>query len=99
MELIPDDLAARLPALYATEREADPIAHVRLITPDSYWTWYVFEYDPAKRLCFGLVEGFEREFGYFSLDELAEACGPLGLSIERDLYFAPSSRSTLLGKH
>ena len=87
--LLPDDVAARLPRLYATEREEDPIAHVKFFTPDSSWTWYVTEYDPKQRLCFGLVHGLERELGYFSLEELEEVRGPLGLPIERDLYWQP----------
>ena len=38
---------------------------------------------------FGLVFGHEREYGYFLLSELEEVRGPLGLPIERDLYFKP----------
>ncbi len=33
------------------------------------------------------VQGFEAEFGYFSLDELESAIGPLGLPIERDKFW------------
>ena len=40
---------------------------------------------------FGLVDGFEKEFGYFSLSELQAARGPLGLAIERDLYWQPKT--------
>jgi hypothetical protein len=36
---------------------------------------------------FGLVQGFEEELGYFTLRELQEARGPLGLAIERDMHF------------
>jgi hypothetical protein len=36
---------------------------------------------------FGLVDGFEKEWGNFSLNELKSVKGPLGLGIERDLYF------------
>jgi hypothetical protein len=49
----------------------------------------VLEFDPVERLCFGLVVGHERELGYFSLDELKSLRGPLGLPIERDLYWTP----------
>ncbi len=99
MNLFPEEAATRMPALYATEREADPLAVARFFTPDSNWTWYGFEYDPTAGLFFGLVEGLEQEWGYFSLDELIQAHGPLGLPIERDLYFQPTPRSVLLGKH
>jgi hypothetical protein len=47
------------------------------------------ELDPVDRLCFGLVVGHEREFGYFSLDELQNIRGPLGHQVDRDLYFKP----------
>lgn len=92
-DLIPDSLAKNLPPLYATENESDPLVHVKFFTPDSSWTWYVVEFDPTERLCFGLVIGHEREFGYFSLDELESVRGPLGLRIERDLYFEPKPAS------
>jgi hypothetical protein len=37
-----------------------------------------------------LVDGFEKELGYFNLSELEEVTGPMGLPIERDLYFKPT---------
>ncbi len=40
---------------------------------------------------FGLVDGFEKELGYFNLSELEEVTGPLGLPIERDLWFEPKT--------
>lgn len=55
----------------------------------SSWTWYVVEYDPEQRICFALVIGHEREFGYFSLEELEQTRGPMGLPLERDLHFDP----------
>jgi hypothetical protein len=44
---------------------------------------------------FGLVDGFEKELGYFSLTELSTFRGRLGLGIERDLYFEPCKLSAL----
>jgi len=41
-------------------------------------------------LFYGLVDGFEKEWGYFSLKELESVRGPLGLGIERDIYFKPT---------
>jgi len=37
----------------------------------------------------GVVFGHEKEYGYWRLSDLAEIRGPLGLLIERDLYFDP----------
>jgi hypothetical protein len=87
--LLPDGVAQTLPPLYATEHEDNPIVRVKFFTPDSSWTWFVTEFSPEKRLCFGMVHGLDHELGYFSLDELEAVHGPLGLPIERDLFFKP----------
>ena len=95
MDLMPDDVAATIPALRTTEHEPDPTAHVKWFTPDSSWTWYVVEYDPGERICYGLVDGLEAELGYFSLAEIEHIRGPLGLPVERDLYWSPTPLSQL----
>ena len=84
---IPDDMAGKIPKLYATEQEDDPLAVLKYFTPDGSWTWFLTEYDPEQRLAFGLVIGHERELGYFSFTELEVLRGPMGLPIERDLHF------------
>jgi hypothetical protein len=90
MELLPKGVQDTLPPLYSQEGKGmDAIAQVKFFTPTSSWTWWATEYDPETRTFFGLVEGFERELGYFSLDELQEAKGPFGLGVERDLYWDP----------
>jgi hypothetical protein len=38
---------------------------------------------------FGLVDGHAKELGYVSLNELMSVRGPMGLPIERDLYWSP----------
>ena len=48
--------------------------------------------------CYGYVRGLEDELGYFSLLELESVHGPLGLSIERDLSFAPTLLSNIDNK-
>jgi hypothetical protein len=88
--LLPPEIAERLPPLYSQEEQGDhAIAHVKFFTPWTNWTWYASEYDPAERLCFGVVVGHERELGYFALAELEAIRGPGGLTIERDLYWRP----------
>ena len=65
---------------------------VKLFTPDGNATWLLTELDAnGEHLAFGLCDlGLgEPELGYVSLHELASARGPLGLPLERDLYFAP----------
>jgi hypothetical protein len=83
--------SSKIPALYSqSEKGSDAIVHVKLFTPDSNWTWYLTEYDPADRLAFGLCVFFvEAEMGYVSLAELETVRGPMGLRVERDLYWTP----------
>jgi hypothetical protein len=89
MELLTAELRAQLPALYALEKNPDPMVYLRLFTPDNHWTWLVTEGSPedADFRFSGLVIGFEKEWGYFVLSELQAARGPDGLPIERDLCF------------
>ena len=95
MYLLPDEIRAQLPPLYAQDSQGDgAIAYVKFFTPDSNWTWYATEFD-GKDLFFGLVQGFEEELGYFSLTELVNNRGPLRLAIERDLHFQPTPLAQL----
>ena len=89
MKLLTAGLRRKLPPLYAVDRgTAEPIAQVKFFTPWTSWTWYAMEFD-GEDIFFGLVDGIELEFGYFSLSELESIRGPGGLRIERDLYFQP----------
>jgi hypothetical protein len=95
MELLTQEIRDKLPPIKATEGQGDPLAIVKLFHPMSNWTWYIVEFDGSDE-CYGLVIGFERELGYFSLREL-EAIGKDGkmLPIERDLYFKPTPLSQI----
>ena len=89
MKLITQRLRSQIPPLRAQEHlGSKAVAHVKFFTPDSNWTWYAAEYD-GDDLFFGLVKGLETELGYFCLSELESVRGPLGLPIERDLYWEP----------
>src|ERR1700730_15008099 len=43
MELLPVELRKTLPPLYSQESCPAPLAHVKLFTPDSSFTWFVTE--------------------------------------------------------
>lgn len=91
MKLLTKEIKKSLPKLYLTEKQkANAIVHAKFFTPYSYWTWYATEFD-GKDIFFGLVSGYETEYGYFSLTELESVRGPFGLTIERDLYFKPKA--------
>lgn len=87
--LLPPELLATLPALYSTENIKDPPVKIKFFVPWNNWTWYVTEgeKDGDDVRFFGLVDGHEKELGYFVLSEMMEVRGPGGLTIERDLHF------------
>ncbi len=88
MKLLTKEIERKIPALYTQEGNGDDArVYVKFFTPDSNWTWYATEFDPETGTFFGLVDGFEKELGYFTLAELETAKGPMGLDIERDMYW------------
>lgn len=95
MKLLTDELIKKLPPLYSTENIKDPLIQCKFFTPDSSWSWYVLEFDKSNEIFFGYVCGFERELGYFSLQELESATGQLALHVERDTSFKPTKLSVI----
>lgn len=100
MKLLPEEIRQQLPALGAQDgKGGKAIVYAKLFTPSSCWTWHILEGQPVLSEsgaeidfeCFGLVYGHEKELGYFLLGELEEVRGPMGLPIERDLYFTPKT--------
>ena len=98
MMLLTKAIRAKLTAngeLRASENGAYPVC--KLFTPDAQCTWSIAEADAddPDRL-FGLCDlghGFP-ELGYVSLAELTALRGPMGLKVERDLYFRPAKSLT-----
>ena len=95
MKLITKEIKNKLPNLGEQENKGlDALVYVKFFTPWSNWTWYATEYSDG--MFFGLVYGFVKELGYFSLEELESIKGPFGLRIERDLYFQPTRLKDLM---
>jgi len=100
MELLTEEIRKKLPPLYSQDgKGGKAIAQVKFFTPSSSWSWYATEGEPVLDESgeeidfrfFGLVDGHCKEFGYFSLAELEEVRGPMGLPIERDLHWQPKT--------
>jgi len=100
MKLLTEELRRKLPPLYSQDgKGGKAVVYIKYFTPSSGWTWLATEGEPVldesqKEVdykFFGLVFGHEREFGYFLLSELEEVRGPMGLPIERDLWFKPKT--------
>ena len=105
MKLFPQEIRETVPDLFAQDgKGSKAIAYVKFFTPSSSWSWFVLGGEPVldesqnevDYRFFGLVFGHEREYGYFLLSELEEVRGPLGLPIERDLYFKPKSLAEIV---
>jgi len=94
MQLLTKELLKQLPPLGATSEQADPLVICKFFYPDFSWTWYAIEFD-GEDTFFGYVVGFECELGDFSLSELLNNRGALGLPIERDKFFTPKPLSEI----
>jgi len=92
MQLLTKEILKKLPALGGQDgKGGKAVSYVKYFTPDSSWTWYATEGQEEGNdfMFFGLVEGQEKELGYFSLAEIQGVRGPMGLPIERDLHWTP----------
>jgi len=90
MQLMTKALEKRFAEVGSQEHVADPIIVAKFFNPAGAGTWYATEYDPEERIFFGYVSIFgdwNDEWGSFSLDELESFKGPLGIGIERDLFW------------
>jgi hypothetical protein len=93
MKLLTKEIRKALPALGETDDQTDPIAIVKFFNPTGIGTWWAVEFDPGSGIFFGKADLGFSELGTFSLEELQSYKGPLGLGIERDLYFTPKPLS------
>jgi hypothetical protein len=95
MDLMPDDIRARLLANGAVPQETNHLPVVKYFDPCGAATWIITGLMPAEaegvepHILFGLCDlGMGcPELGYVSLSELQSVRRRLSLGIERDLYF------------
>jgi len=91
MKLLTEEIKKKIPALYTSQEQEGPQKFVcKFFDPCGSWTWYVMEGEEKGSgdwLFYGLVDGHEKEWGYFWLSELESVKGPLGIGIERDIFF------------
>lgn len=101
MKLLTADLRAKIPPLYSQEnlKFEDRIVHAKFFFPAGNWTWYITEgeQDGDDFRMFGFVIGFEKEWGYVSLNEL-QSINVNGLTVERDLYFDSGKFSDVIAR-
>lgn len=77
-----------VPDLYEQENNDNPVAYAHFKArglDGDIWDWYVTEARPQgadDMLMFGLVNGAEKELGYFTLYQLASVGAVIDLSFE-----------------
>ena len=99
MRLLTKEISAKLQEQFPKGADFDQMVLAKFFDPCGSWSWYVMNQDPEDPdYLWGIVKGFEVEMGSFSLSELESSEGPLGLGIERDLYFVPIPASELWEK-
>jgi len=103
MKLMTKAIEKRLPKLYSTDNvEVEKkVAVCKFFAPWCNWRWYVVEGEKMADgdfMFFGYVQGYENEWGYFSLSELEAIKGPFGLKVERDICMMDFKMSEVLGK-
>ena len=88
MKLFTKEILKKLPKEISERAKIEDLTlQCKLFTPWGNWTWYIAAYNPETGLAFGYVEGFENEWGYVDVEELAAIKGPFGLKVERDIHF------------
>ena len=101
MKLMTKELEEQFKRIGSQENSEDPLVICHYFNPSGAGDWWATEFDPETREFFGFVSIFgdyNDEWGYFSLDGLESVKGPLGLGIERDLYFEPTLISKVCPK-
>lgn len=98
-QLMTEEFAKTVPRLYGQDGADDPIVHVHYFSCVNGWDWYLTEYDPRTGEAFGLVRGFETEWGYFSVREMERVNREKGFGVvERDEHFEPTPASRFEGR-
>ena len=96
MKLITEEFIETMKAypLHSQEQAKAPFVPTKFFNPVGSQSWFILEYDPETKVAFSYVTGmYGDEFGYTSIEELESISLPLGLTIERDLYFKPCKLS------
>jgi hypothetical protein len=96
-QLMPNNIARKIPKLYTQEDVEDPTVWVKFFSPYGRGVWYVTEFDGRDRM-FGWADLGHGELGYMSLNEL-QSMNRNGLPlVERDLSWKPMPLSKAKGR-
>jgi hypothetical protein len=103
--LIPQEILSTLPGYGATDQVPceEKVALVRLYSPYNGWSWYLVEMDPLTvdptGYCFGLVCGFETEWGPWTVQEMEETNRSIPGAVVYDTTFTPTMMENVAAFH
>ena len=89
MKLLTKSITEKAKEQYDKGSDMEQMIVAKFFNPVGSWTWYLMNMADNGDYCWGIVDGFAVEMGSFSINELEEQKLPLGMTIERDLYFEP----------
>ena len=95
MKLLTNEIVEKATKQYDKGSDMEQMIVAKFFNPVGSWTWYLMNMADNGDYCWGIVDGFAVEMGSFSIKELEELQLPLGMKIERDLYFEPVKASEL----
>ena len=97
MDLLPEDLRARLPPLSAIDEMDEPFIVAHYMLPGTEFAWWVIAGEPQEDdfVFFGFVSGLNH-FRYFRLSELERKRGPSGERMALDEDFTEGGLSDVV---
>ena len=94
MKLLTKEITKKAQEQYDKGSDMEQMVVAKFFNPVGSWTWYLMNLDPEDSdYAWGIVNGHAVEMGAFGIKELEELQLPLGMKIERDLYFEPMKAS------
>tara|TARA_Y100000310_G_scaffold299649_1_gene334671 strand:+ start:35 stop:352 length:318 start_codon:yes stop_codon:yes gene_type:complete len=93
MKLLTNKIIEQATKQYEKNSDMEQMVVAKFFNPVGSWTWYLMNMADNKDYCWGIVNGHALEMGSFSIKELEDLQLPLGMKIERDLYFEPMKAS------
>lgn len=90
MKLLTKAIETKAKKQYSLGADSNQMIVAKFFNPIGSWSWYLMNIDPNDSdYAWGIVKGFEVEEGSFSISELENIKLPMGMHVERDLYFTP----------
>ena len=97
MDLLPEELRAKIPQLGKASEQDDPMVWARLTAASIGWIWYIIEMQPVPpdAIFYGYAVGWDETLEYFNLSELEQIAAVEGANLICDPTFAPCRLSVV----